>query len=76
MSKNGKKGSWFKPNFWTLAYLDEATRPRGKEAAGHVRGLPCGCGRDGGRVRASYLSDLAASDACLDHVAAAIRGTP
>ena len=31
MSKNGKKGSWFKPNFWTLAYLDEATRPRGKK---------------------------------------------
>ena len=31
MSKIGKKGSWFKPNFWTLAYLDEATRPRGKE---------------------------------------------
>lgn len=31
MSKNGKKGGWFKPNFWTLAYLDEATRPRGKE---------------------------------------------
>lgn len=31
MAKGGKKGSWFKPNFWTLAYLDEATRPRGKE---------------------------------------------
>lgn len=31
MSKNGKKGSWFKPNFWTFAYLDEATRPRGNE---------------------------------------------
>lgn len=31
MGKNGKKDSWFKPNFWTLAYLDEATRPRGKE---------------------------------------------
>lgn len=31
MDKNGKKGSWYKPNFWTLAYLDEATRPRGKE---------------------------------------------
>lgn len=31
MSKNGKKGSWFKPNFWTLMYLDEATRPCGKE---------------------------------------------
>lgn len=31
MAKGGKKGGWFKPNFWTLAYLDEATRPRGKE---------------------------------------------
>ena len=31
MGENGKKDSWFKPNFWTLAYLDEATRPRGKE---------------------------------------------
>lgn len=31
MGKNSKKNSWFKPNFWTLAYLDEATRPRGKE---------------------------------------------
>lgn len=31
MGKNGKKGGWYKPNFWTLAYLDEATRPCGKE---------------------------------------------
>lgn len=31
MAKGGKKNSWFKPNFWTLAYLDETTRPRGKE---------------------------------------------
>ena len=31
MGKNGEKNSWFKPNFWTLAYLDEAARPRGKE---------------------------------------------
>lgn len=31
MGKRGKKNSWFKPNFWTLAYLDEAERPRGKE---------------------------------------------
>lgn len=31
MAKDGKKGGWFKLNFWTLAYLDEATRPRGKE---------------------------------------------
>lgn len=31
MGKNGEKNSWFKPNFWTLAYLDETTRPRGKE---------------------------------------------
>ena len=31
MAKDGKKGGWFKPNFWTPAYLDEATRPRGKE---------------------------------------------
>lgn len=31
MGKREKKNSWFKPNFWTLAYLDEAERPRGKE---------------------------------------------
>ena len=31
MAKDGKKGSWFKPNFWTLMYLDGATRPCGKE---------------------------------------------
>lgn len=31
MGKRGQKNSRFKPNFWTLAYLDEATRPRGKE---------------------------------------------
>lgn len=31
MGKRGEKNSWFKPNFWTLAYLDETTRPRGKE---------------------------------------------
>lgn len=31
MGKNSKKGSWFKPNFWTLAYLDEAARSRGNE---------------------------------------------
>lgn len=31
MAKDGKKGGWFKPNFWTLAYLDEATLPHGKE---------------------------------------------
>ncbi|WP_321971957.1 hypothetical protein [Paratractidigestivibacter sp.] len=24
-----KKNSWYKPNFWTLAYLDEATRDKG-----------------------------------------------
>lgn len=31
MGKREKKNSWFKPNFWSLAYLDEAERPRGKE---------------------------------------------
>lgn len=31
MGKIGEKNSWFKPNFWTLAYLDEAARSRGKE---------------------------------------------
>ncbi len=24
-----KKNSWYKPNFWTLAYLDEASRDKG-----------------------------------------------
>ena len=57
MSKNGKKGSWFKPNFWTLAYLDEATRPRGKEQpvtfGGCLRRLPrsCSCGDQRNSVR-------------------------
>ena len=31
MGKNSKKGGWLKPNFWTLAYLDEAARSRGNE---------------------------------------------
>ncbi|PWM32372.1 MAG: hypothetical protein DBX94_05970 [Coriobacteriia bacterium] len=31
MGKIGEKNSWFKPNFWTLAYLDEAARSRGNE---------------------------------------------
>lgn len=31
MGKNSKKSGWFKPNFWTLAYLDEAARLRGNE---------------------------------------------
>lgn len=24
-----KKNNWYKPNFWTLAYLDEASRDKG-----------------------------------------------